>query len=68
MLENKNALFRNINVKNIVVGIIMTVFLFINGSVTFILRKRLSHDYEYLKTMQNAISIDFPNNGYISID
>lgn len=46
----------------------MTVFFFINGSVTFILRKRLSHDYEYLKTMQNAISIDFPNNGYISID
>lgn len=46
----------------------MTVFLFINGSVTFILRKRLSHDYEYLKTMQNAISIGFPNNGYISID
>lgn len=54
--------------KNIIAGSIMAFFLFIYGMFTFILKVQVSHDYGYMNQIEEEVNIDFPDEGYISID
>lgn len=52
--------------KNIIAGFIMCVLLFIYGSFTFIFKDSSIHDFEYVYELEQTISIDLPDSGYIS--
>lgn len=52
--------------KNIIAGIIMCTLLAIYGSFTFIFADRVLHDFEYVHELEQTVSIDLPDSGYIS--
>lgn len=52
--------------KNIVVGIIFTVLLFIYGSFTFIFSGMYSHDFSYVNRIESLIDFDLPDKGDIT--
>jgi hypothetical protein len=54
--------------KNIIAGSIMTFLLFIYGMFTFLFKDQISHDYGYMNQIEEVVNIDFPDEGYISID
>ena len=55
-------------IKNIISGSIMTFILFVFGMFTFTFKDKISHDYGYMNQIEEVVKIDFPNDGYISID
>lgn len=54
--------------KNIIAGSIIAFFLFIYGMFTFLFKDQISHDYDYMNQIEEVVNIDFPDEGYISID
>ena len=54
--------------KNIIAGSIMAFFLFIYGMFTILFKDQISHDYGYMNQIEEVVNIDFPDEGYISID
>ncbi|MCH5156021.1 MAG: helix-turn-helix domain-containing protein [Clostridiales bacterium] len=52
--------------KNIIGGSIMCVLLLLFGSFTFIFKEYNLHDFGYVRELEQTISIDFPDSGYIS--
>ena len=54
--------------KNIIAGSIMVFCLFIYGMFTFVFKDQVSHDYGYMNQIEEVVNIDFPDEGYISID
>lgn len=54
--------------KNIIAGSIMAFFLFIYGMFTILFKDQISHDYGHMNQIEEVVNIDFPDEGYISID
>ncbi len=52
--------------KNIIAGFIMCVILPIYGSFSFIFKNSASHDFGYVREIEQALSIELPDSGYIS--
>lgn len=52
--------------KNIIAGIIMCALLAIYGSFTFIFADSTLHDFGYVHELEQIVSIDLPDSGYIS--
>lgn len=52
--------------KNIIAGIIMCAVLAIFGSFTFMLADKNNHDFGYVRELEQTVSMDLPDNGYLS--
>ena len=52
--------------KNIIAGFIMCAVLLIYGSFTFLFKNYTIHDFGYVRELEQMISIDLPDSGYIS--
>ena len=52
--------------KNIVAGFIMCVFLSLFGSFSFFFKNYSTHDFGYVRELEQIISVDLPDSGYIS--
>ena len=56
------------SLKNIVAGVIMAFLLCIFGMFYFLGKDSISHDYGYMRHVEEVVNVDFPDEGYISID
>ena len=54
-------------IKNIIVGIIMTLILTIFGSFSGIFFNNISHDVEYVKELSETTNLTLPTDAYIAI-
>lgn len=52
--------------KNMIAGFIMCALLLIYGSFTFIYKDYALHDFGYVRELEQTVSIDLPDRGYIS--
>ena len=52
--------------KNIIAGAIMCFLLVIYGSFSFLFASSTSHDFQYVHELEQTLSIDLPDSGYLS--
>ena len=52
--------------KNVIAGAIMCVLLVIYGSFTFIFKDYSLHNFDYVRELEQTVSIDLPDSGYLS--